>query len=164
MQDFFRQRLSENFIQAKQRVCRVAAAATETRRERKFFIEMNPHTLANFGFLQKQRGGAMHEISRIHRQQRMVAREMQSMRDPRERQVIKHVDRVHDGFQFVKTIRASAENVKQQVDFAGRFFFQRHKKSANTNVGAVQSSLKFQRVSKIWKRLPGMKGNTSPPL
>jgi hypothetical protein len=37
-------------------------------------------------------------------------------------QEIEEGDGLHDGFEFMKTIGPLAENVQQQVDFAGRLF------------------------------------------
>jgi hypothetical protein len=54
----------------------------------------------------------------------------------RETEAVAQADRVQHGLEFVKSVGAFAEDVQQQVDFAGRFFFQRHghKKSANTGM------------------------------
>jgi hypothetical protein len=40
--------------------------------------------------------------------------------------LVAKIDRLHDGFKFVEAVGAFAEDVQQQVDLAGRFFFQAH--------------------------------------
>ena len=42
-----------------------------------------------------------------------------------EAQLVEEVHRLHDGFEFVEAVGAPAEDVQQQVDLAGRFFFRR---------------------------------------
>src|SRR5438105_13213752 len=62
---------------------------------------------------------------------------------------------MHDRFQFMKTVRALAQNVQQQIYFAGRLFFQRHysrtidkKKNANTEMLAL-----LKRTAKVSVRI-----------
>ena len=63
-----------------------------------------------------------------------------------EGQPIENGHRVQDRFQFMKAVSPLAEDVEQQIDFAGRLLFQP------------------QCVSKRRKRTPGSQGKTSPPL
>jgi len=37
---------------------------------------------------------------------------------------------MHHGFEFMKTIRSFAQDIEQEIDFAGRCFFQRHLRMA----------------------------------
>jgi hypothetical protein len=68
----------------------------------------------------------VNEIARIHRQRGVTARKFDRAAATFERQPVAKIDRLHDGFEFVKTVGAPAEDVQQQVDFAGRIFFEAH--------------------------------------
>ena len=43
-----------------------------------------------------------------------------------EPQLVKKIDGMHDGFQLMETIRTFAQDIEQQIDFAGRFFLNNH--------------------------------------
>jgi hypothetical protein len=55
----------------------------------------------------------------------MAAGQLEPRAAPAEREPIAKVDRMEDRFQFMKAIGALAQAVQEQVDLAGRFFFQR---------------------------------------
>src|SRR3974390_734128 len=80
---------------------------------------------------------------------------------------------MHDGFQFVKTVRTLAENIEQQVDFAVCQLFQRHERMpiASVEDKSHQNSGRFlmvwsmkkalipksERLERIWRRLMRIK-------
>ena len=68
---------------------------------------------------QKRGGGAMDEIARIGRQTGVAAGELDSGPAAGKRQPVAEVHRVKDGFEVMKAVRSPAEDVQQQVDFAG---------------------------------------------
>src|SRR5262245_54672498 len=68
----------------------------------------------------------MDEVARISRQLRMVAGKLDARAAFGERHRIKDVHRMKHCFQFMKTIRPFAEDVQEQVYFAGRLFSERH--------------------------------------
>jgi hypothetical protein len=80
--------------------------------------------LADLRGLQKPGGRAMNEIARIHRQSCVAARKFDRAAATFERQPVAKVDRLHDGFEFVKAVGPFAEDVQQQVDLAGRILFE----------------------------------------
>ncbi len=68
----------------------------------------------------------MNQIARIGGQVRVVARKFNLACGSLESQLVADVDRLHDAFEFMKAIGAPAKDVQQQIDFAERFFFERH--------------------------------------
>jgi hypothetical protein len=68
----------------------------------------------------------VNEILRINRQAGIGARKLNPGPAARKAQLVAEIDRVHDGFKLMKAVGAPAEDVQQQVDLAGRFFFQAH--------------------------------------
>jgi hypothetical protein len=87
---------------------------------------MNTDTVGNPGRLQKRSRRAVNEILSVRRQRRVVAREFDAVRVALESQPVTDIDRMQDGFQFMKTIGASSEDVQEQINFARRFFFEAH--------------------------------------
>ncbi len=83
---------------------------------------------------------------------------------------VAQIHRLHDGFEFVKAVGAFAEDVQQQVDFAGRFFFKAHcrftkaKRANGKSLARRSNDFGHGQLSKTLNRLPGMNGATSPPL
>jgi hypothetical protein len=55
---------------------------------------------------------------------------------------------MHDRFQFMESIRAPAEDVQQQIDFAGRFFLNglAHQKKALEMFRGLQVTRKFNKA------------------
>src|SRR6185436_13428395 len=86
-----------------------------------------------------------------------------------EGEFIMQPDRLHDGLQFVKTVRALAENVEQQVDLARRGKLQRgHRRTLDSPLPAYgkheETACLSHQGSNTRKRLPGTIGAISPPL
>ena len=119
-------RLAKQFVQREQRGRGIAAAAAQTGGQRNFFLQMNAHPVADFRGLQKPGGGAMNQIARIRRQGGVAARQFDRTAAAFKRQPVAKIDRLHDGFEFVKSVGPFAEDVQQQVDFGGRIFSERH--------------------------------------
>jgi hypothetical protein len=69
---------------------------------------------------------AINQIFRITRQCFIAARKLNSISTTLKSQFVAEIDRLKNGFEFVKAISAFAEDVQQQVDFAMRFLFERH--------------------------------------
>jgi len=115
---------AEQFVQAEQRGCRIAAAPAQAGRQRNALVEFEPHTVLDSRRLQKQRRGTMDQISGVCGQAGRAAAQFNALALPGKGQPVKHPDRVEHRFQVVKAIRAPAENVQQQVDLAGRLLFQ----------------------------------------
>jgi hypothetical protein len=107
MQLFRSERLTEKFIQREQRRGGVAAATAKAGGKRNFFLQMNTDTVGDPGRLQKRSRRAVNEILSVRRQRRVVAREFDAVRVALESQPVADIDRVQDGFQFMKTIGAS---------------------------------------------------------
>jgi hypothetical protein len=80
---------------------------------------MNANATADLRGLQKPGGRAVNQIARVHRQRGVTARKFDRVAAMFERQPVAKIDRLHDGFEFVKTVGPFAEDVQQQVDFAG---------------------------------------------
>jgi hypothetical protein len=112
MQFFQNERLIEQFIQRKQRRGGVAAATAEASGQWYFFLQMNTDTVSDPGRLQKRSRRAVNEILFVRRQRCVVAREFDAMDIALKSQPVANIDRVQDGFQFMKTIGAFAEDVQ----------------------------------------------------
>src|SRR5690606_26323056 len=136
---------------------------------------MNANARLDICCRQKFRRRAMHQIAGISRQRRIGTGKLNAALAPRKREPVKQVHRMKHRFQLVKTIRAPAQNVQEQIDLTGRLLLQRHardllagaaeinnKKRANFRSARCSGETPVQ--SKIWKRLPGTNGATSPPL
>ena len=122
-----------------------------------------------FAAARKEVGRAVDEIFRVGRQFRMAARQLHAGSAALEGQFVAEVHRLHDGFEFVKAVGAFAEDVQDQVDLAGRFFFKTHGDSPKQNAPTecrrrVCAKCVHGQLSKTWNRLPGTHGATSPPL
>src|SRR4051794_9818503 len=76
--------------------------------------------------LKKCRSRARHEIAGVGRQRWVIARELDAAVRSLKGEIVAQIDRLHHRFEFVKTIGALAENVQQQIDFAGRWLGERH--------------------------------------
>ena len=133
LQLFRRERPAEQFVQPEQRGRRVAAAAPKPAASGMFFSSSSAHAVLDLRRLQEHRRRAIHQVPRVRRQPGRVAAQLDALACPREAQPVEHPDRMQHRFQLVKAIRAPAENVQQQVDFAGRLFFQCHGHSFATN-------------------------------
>ena len=134
-------RRAEKFVQREERRRGVAAAAAESGGERDFFLQMDFHAVGNF------RPPAEMPLRRGERdfwnppadsgRCRSVGCRFRRARKASSSQKL---HRLHDGFEFVKSVGALAEDVQQQVDLAGRFFFEASwdkKKAPTRNVGAL---------------------------
>lgn len=113
------QRRAEKFVQPEQRRGRIAAATAESGSHRNAFFEVQADAVVERGGFQKRCRRAMHEIGRIHRKLGIAARQRDAAASELERQLIAKLDRVHDGFEFMKTVRSPAKNIQQEVDLAG---------------------------------------------
>ena len=87
---------------------------------------MDAHAVIDFRLLKKNSRSATNKVIGICRQRRVAAGELNPLAAMVKRQPVENIDGVHDGFEFVKTIGAFAQDVQEQVDFAGRLFFERH--------------------------------------
>jgi len=87
---------------------------------------MDGDPIANLRGFEKFRGGAMDQIGGIGGQRRVTAGELDSVTAAGEGEPVMEVDRMEEGFQFVKAIRPPTKDVLQQINFAGRQFFQGH--------------------------------------
>ena len=126
VQFFQRQRRVEQFVERGERHRRVGAAAADAPRQRQFFFEMDADAVGDVRGGEKRGGGAVDKVFRVGRQFRMAARKLQAGGGALKGHLVAEVDRLHDGLQFVKTVGAFAEDVQDEVDLAGRFFFEAH--------------------------------------
>ena len=67
----------------------------------------------------------VNEVPRVGGQIRTVARQLNGTAATRKSEFVVKRHGMHDGFQFVETIGAFAENVQQEIDLAGRTLLQR---------------------------------------
>jgi len=127
LKKFFRsERPAEQLVQREQRRRSVAAAAAESGGERDFFLQMDFYAGGNLRRREKRGGRAVNEVFGIGRQAVFAAGQLNPYSAALENEFVKQVHRLHDGFEFVKAVGAPAEDVQQQVDLAGRFFFEPH--------------------------------------
>src|SRR5262249_54583230 len=89
-------------------------------------LEVDAHAVCNAGRAQESRGGAVNQVIRAGREMGIGASKLYSLALARETQAVAKRDRMHDRLQFVETIGTPSQNVKQQIDFAGRKTFQNH--------------------------------------
>jgi hypothetical protein len=68
----------------------------------------------------------VHEIGAIDRQDRVAAGKLDAGSAAGKGQVIAKIDRLHDGFQFMKTIGTFAEDVEEEVNLAGGWESEAH--------------------------------------
>ena len=113
------------------------------------FFEVQADALPDACRLEKELGGAIGQIARVRWQSRLVARHFKSLAGPAQGQTVKHRHGLHDRFQLVEPVGTLAQDVQQQVDLAGRLFFQGHrrqKKGANTGVLAPSNQARARRL------------------
>ena len=67
----------------------------------------------------------MDEVARIRRQTVVAASEPDLSRASGKGEPVAEVDRVKHGLERMKAVGTPAEDVQQQIDFAGRFLFER---------------------------------------
>jgi hypothetical protein len=87
---------------------------------------MNANAAADLRGLQKPGGRAVNEIARIHRQRGVAARKFDRAAATFERQPVAKVDRLHDGFEFVKAVGRLPRMFSSRLTLQGEFFFERH--------------------------------------
>jgi hypothetical protein len=75
----------------------------------------------------------MHEVAGIGGKRGIAAGQLDTPAATLERKQVANVDGVQDRFQFVKTVRSFPEDVQQEVNLAGRVFFQCHRASLSKN-------------------------------
>ena len=128
------QRSAEQLVQPKQRHRRVATPSPQTRSQGNSLFQVDSDAFANAGSLEKLGGRAVNQVLRSRGQLRLVARKLNGIPPLRKAEMVAPTNGMHHCFQLVEAVRALAENVQEEVDFAGRVFFQecRHKKGANT--------------------------------
>jgi hypothetical protein len=80
---------------------------------------MDFHPVGNAGGGQKSGGGAVDEIAAIHGEAGIVAGEFNAGGGAVQDEFIAQPDGLHDGFQFMKSVGAAAEDVQDEVDLAG---------------------------------------------
>ena len=127
-----RERGIEEFGQPEQRGGGIPAATTEAGGHGDALFQMDADAVRNAGGREKGRRGAMHEVGGIHGERGIAAGERHARAGGLERQLVAQPDRVHDGFEFVKTVGAAAEDVEEEVDFAGGGTGQHNMKKAPT--------------------------------
>jgi hypothetical protein len=80
---------------------------------------MNFYAVVNIRRRKEGRGGAVHEIPAIAGQASIAAGKLETVAGAIKNQVIAIINRLKNGFQFVKPVGTFAEDVQEQVDFAG---------------------------------------------
>ena len=126
-----RQGVAEQFIEAGEGCRGVAAAAAEPGGQGNVFFEMDLRALPNPGCLEKRGCGPMNEVSRVGREAGQVAGQFDAAGVAVESEDVEHRDRMHDGFEFVVSVGAFAQDVEQKVDLAAGLSFKRHNRNAN---------------------------------
>jgi hypothetical protein len=85
---------------------------------------MDTDPSANICRLQERLGRAGDQVPRVGGQGGVAASRLNASACAHEAQSVEHLHRMHDRFQLVKTVRTPSQDVEQQVDLAGRVFFQ----------------------------------------
>src|SRR5947208_8780249 len=85
---------------------------------------MDSHSAVHFCGFDKGFGGSMDEIVAVGWPSRIGTSELDSGGGLLHIQNIKKLKRVHDSFEFMKTVRAFAQDIQQQVNLAGRLELQ----------------------------------------
>ena len=68
----------------------------------------------------------MHQVRRITGQARVAARQFNFRAGGFKSEMVEQSDRVHDRLEFMKTIIPLAQNIEEEIDFAGRVSFHVH--------------------------------------
>jgi hypothetical protein len=134
------QRPAEQFVQREQRGRGIAAAAAQAGGERDFFLQMDMRTPRKFAPA-KTGGRAVNQIFGIHRQHRRC-RTVRPRFRALERQPVAKVDRLHDGFEFVKAVGRlprmfSSRLTLQGDDFSSGMGFTKSKTRQRKIAGAL---------------------------
>ena len=93
---------------------------------------MNSHTLLAAGRLPELLRGSIDKVLATGGQVRMAARKLNSLPVQSDRQVIMDWHRLHDCFQLVEPVGPAAQDVQEQVHFAGTLKANLHRKNAPT--------------------------------
>src|SRR5687767_11082228 len=107
------------FVQSQKCDRGIGAAAAQATAYWDFLFKMDLDAVLYFCALKESRRRAMDKVSGIGRQLGEITGELNAAAFAGERKFIADVNRMHDRFQFVETVRAFAENVQQQIDLAG---------------------------------------------
>ena len=111
---FRRERVTEDFVQGKERRGGVAdAAAAETGRERDVFFQAQAHAVGDARRFEEKLRGAIDEVSGIGGKFGVAAGQLNPMPRALEGQAVENADGIHDRLQLVKAIRALAEDIQQ---------------------------------------------------
>src|SRR5690349_20643604 len=85
---------------------------------------MDFHTVGNVRRLQKTLRGAVDKIGRVRRKRRIIARQLNSNAALFENQTIRQRNWMKKRFEFVKAVGAFAQDVEEEINFAGRKAFE----------------------------------------
>ena len=119
-------RLVEQFVQREQGGRGVAAAAAEAGGQRNFFLQMDSDAVADFCRLQKRRRPRDGQDSANRSADSRRLQESSIPLPPRSNvSSIAHVDRVHDGFEFVKAVGRLPRMFSSRLTLQGDFFSRR---------------------------------------
>ncbi len=141
--------LIKQFIQAQQGRGGIAAAAAQTGGERDFLFQVDADAVADIRRAEKCGSGALDKIASVRRQTGFAASKLNSSRGAGESEVVAEVDRMENRFEGVEAVGPPAEDVQQQVNLAGRFFFKRHR--TGLLAGKASKGDKRKRANRGWR-------------
>ena len=104
----------------------VTAAAAEAGGEGDAFLEMDFYSIMNVGSMEKAMGRATNQISRVGRQSGIIAAKLDSGCSFFEGERIIEGDRMEKRFQFMKAVGTFAQDVEEEINFAGGEAFEGH--------------------------------------